>query len=228
VISIEALLHDFEEKDPKKLVFFQEISRALDRLNRSFVMDDKEPRVLTPDRKGYGYQRNKSLNILPEILQVKAIRFAEDRNNLLLRSADSMAARVYKNAVFAVPTGVHTPIPFDLERFDTDDMHDIAVNNTRLTIQHEGLYVIGGHVQFEPAAGGALRIAGVKFNGALSIGFQTSGPLAGAVVFLSVATLWQCVIGDYFELTAFQDTGGPINVANVQGYSSEFWAHRLS
>lgn len=75
-------------------------------------------------------------------------------------------------ADLAVPAGVRTPIPWTLERFDTDGYHDLVTNPTRLTIPpfFTGWYFIGVQLLLELQTGDvAARTLDVSLNGAANL-----------------------------------------------------------
>ena len=131
-----------------------------------------------------------------------------------------------------IPAAVVTPLAFNVERFDTDGMHDNVVNNTRITINTAGKYLIGGNIQWQSGTGGgSVRQILVRLNGSLAV------VLPGAVQFqaaaagsfrINVNCIWDSIVGDYFELCAHHtDATDPLRV-NTEPGSPEFWAHRLS
>ena len=64
---------------------------------------------------------------------------------------------------------VATCLAYPNERYDTDDFHDNAVNNSRLTCQATGYHLILGQANWSPAAGGR-RWSGILLNGGTVLG----------------------------------------------------------
>ena len=133
------------------------------------------------------------------------------------------ACRVYHSAATLIGTGVHTPLAFNSERYDTDTMHDTAVSNTRITITTAGVYVVTFNAEFAANATG-VRTVGIRINGASFLALNAA-PADGAVnpVPVTVATEYKFAAGNYIEATAWQDSGGNLNV-NSTNYSPEFSA----
>lgn len=145
---------------------------------------------------------------------------ARTTNNL------NLGARVFRSTNAGIGTGAITALSFNSTRYDTDGMFTTA-NATRLTVKTAGKYAVGGTVEFVNAAG-AIRILDVRLNGTTILARQTVTPLGGGFVTeMTVATIYDLVVGDFLELTVFQDSGGPININSVGNYSPEFWCHRL-
>ena len=135
-------------------------------------------------------------------------------------------ARVYHNAAQAITTGMLTPLAFNSERYDrgtpSNNMHDTAVNNTRLVARVPGLYRVTAHVEWAAHATGKRELH-LKLNGATyigSIGYPTEPT---GVTYMTVSTEWPLTtVGDYVEVEAYQDSGGNLNVNSAASYSPEF------
>lgn len=226
MISLDSELRGLKVDDPKMRLYLQAVADAVDKLNANLFLDDSEPRALELDRKGYGHtKRSEVMNVVPDTLIVKALRFQGDSNSLKKDSSCTMGTRLSRG-IIAIPTGVATVLPLGSELFDTDEMHDIVTNNSRITIRHAGIYIVGGWVAFDVAAGG-YRELGLKFNGAG--GYIVQDGKAGAAApppyqSLAVVSIEKVVRDDFFELFAFQDSGAPVNIFA----GATFWAHRLS
>jgi hypothetical protein len=137
-------------------------------------------------------------------------------------------ARVYKATPQTLITGTLTPITFDLEHYDSDNIHDNVTDNTRLTCKTAGTYLIGGCIAFAANATGA-RIVMVSFNGTgvyLVDGRMSASP-AGVESGVNVNCVYPLAINNYVELIAYQSSGGNLNVQSHQYYSPEFWMQRI-
>lgn len=120
----------------------------------------------------------------------------------------------YQTTTQSIPATTWTAISIDTETFDTDLGHDVVTNNTRYTIQVDGLYVILGTVAFNVSATG-LRGSKIFKNGAILIGSETlvaPGPTVGTSAVCQIAA--QLVAGDYIELYGFQNSGGALSTLN--------------
>lgn len=124
-------------------------------------------------------------------------------------------ALVHHSVNQSIATGSATALAFDTEDFDTDAIHDVVTNNSRLTVP-SGVtkVVLRGGALFAADAGSTLRSLQIRKNGAAISG----SPLLqinshGENIALSVASPVLVVsAGDYFELFARQDSGGALNV----------------
>lgn len=113
------------------------------------------------------------------------------------------------------------------DRFDDENMHDTATNNTRLTCRTTGRYEIIGNVEFDANATGS-RQARIRINGGTSIAGDAR-PAAGAThtTKVTVATLYDLAAGDFIELLALQDSGGALNVLAGTAIQTTFGMSRV-
>jgi hypothetical protein len=139
------------------------------------------------------------------------------------------SCRVMRTATQAIGTSSDTAILFTGERWDTDNMHSILTNTSRITINTAGVYMVGGCIEFDNDAGGSFRQLSVRVNGSTHIVMTLdNSPDASIVSRQSVTTAYSFAATDYVELIARQDSGGNLNVNNVGNYSPEFWAMWVS
>jgi|TARA_Y100000034_G_scaffold79537_1_gene95486 hypothetical protein len=125
-------------------------------------------------------------------------------------------------------------VTFDTEDIDTDTMH-AAGNPTRITITTAGLYVLGTAVEWADNSTGIRSIAidltrsGTQYRVAL----ETLEPLSTQFT-QSCETIYQCSAADYFEVYAYQNSTGALNIESSSVgdtdhlYSPCFWAYWLS
>lgn len=139
-------------------------------------------------------------------------------------------ARVYHDANQSIADSTWTTLAFNQERFDTDTIHDTATNNSRLTIQTAGKYILFANVEFDVngTGGRGLRII---LNG------DTTNGIIGQVLLPATAAASQRMViatppydfsaGDYVELQVWQNSGGARTVAAIAAYSPEFGIVRV-
>jgi hypothetical protein len=97
----------------------------------------------------------------------------------------------------SLTAGVWTAVALDTNNIDTANGHSTTVNNTRYTAQVAGWYDVKGGVGL--AAGvGYLRI---DKNGAILSPPAETGQSSG--LFMQVAAVVQCAVGDYIELFCY-------------------------
>ena len=138
-------------------------------------------------------------------------------------------SRVRNSANLAIPTAAVTPITFDADVYDTDDMHSTSLNTNRLTINTPGIYLITGHISFAGNATGsrdvAIRYAGTTYLAYVNVPASSNGNI------FSISTAYAFVATDWIELVVYQNSGGNLNVLSGSAYSPEFsatWLGRVS
>jgi len=136
------------------------------------------------------------------------------------------AARVYRTTAQSISNAVANGVGFDAERFDTDNIHDVVTNSTRLTCRTAGKYLIGCNIEWNPNATGE-RILWIYLNGGTPIA-EARGPNNGATAVVGqIATVLQdMAVGDFVEIYVYQNSGGALNLLSTPNYSPEFWMIR--
>ena len=138
-----------------------------------------------------------------------------------------VGARVYNSANISIATsGTSQALTFNSERYDTDSIHDIGSNTSRLTIPSDGTYLITAHVQFGASATGA-RGLGIRLGGSTNIAWHTQPAAASGTTIVSLSTVYQFTATQYVELMAFQTSGGALNAEASADRSPEFTISKL-
>lgn len=138
------------------------------------------------------------------------------------------STRVYRNAAQAIPHATWTAVAFNAVRYDNGGQWASGAP-TRLTCQLAGTYVISGHCQFAPGAGGQVRQVLLQKNGSVIIGsggFTLTAVGASGYPVVPTPTVVQLAAGDYVEMLVYQDSGAALNLqpgdnANQQ-YQADF------
>lgn len=140
----------------------------------------------------------------------------------------AVGARVYASAVQSLGTGALTAITFDLEAMDPFGLHSPSSNPARITIATPGWYHVGGEVAFAASATGNRNVV-IMRNGTDRL-VEDNRANVGAVVPTKVSTdtLYYLSAGDYVEVHALQDSGGPLNTVVTTGYLPALWAVRVA
>lgn len=128
-----------------------------------------------------------------------------------------ISCSAFRNAVQSIPINAWTPIRLNDEDFDTDDMHDIAIENTKIKIPTDkgGPYLVIAKGTF---LGNPNNIRGISIqkNGAPTVGTaivqenftpvgnQAAGPVISRVVELAG--------DDEIEVYVYQSTANPLNI----------------
>lgn len=141
------------------------------------------------------------------------------------------ACRVTRGAALSVASGTGlTTVAFTSEEYDTDGMHDTVTNNSRITIQTAGFYILGFNGTFAAAATYQRVFARLLVNATLEIARdQKPGTGLSFSGVLGITTAYRFVVGDYIEVQVSQSDSGAAarNLEANPDYSPEFWAARL-
>jgi len=144
------------------------------------------------------------------------------------RMQGAPAVRAYHNAAQSIPNAAYTSLAFNSEDFDTDALHDLAVNNSRLTATIPGKYRISANISFEENAAG-FRLAAIRYNGVQLAAQQTIPSIGGAIyTSLSLTTTLDMAVGDYVEVRVYQSSGGALDVEYTSLYSPRFEMERIA
>lgn len=120
----------------------------------------------------------------------------------------------------SVGAGVTSVVAFPTEDFDTDTMHDVASNTTRLTIKTPGLYQLDGFAESSVAPTGNAPVVNIYKNGALlgpdpyflGVGQSSRTRVSGVV---------RLAAGDYIELAYVNNSTGSLTIGRA--YLSAIW-----
>lgn len=125
------------------------------------------------------------------------------RDNLLhLYGRIGIGARLIRSTNQSIPSQFAIAVQFSSTRYDTDNMFS-GGQNTRLTLNTAGKYILSAHLKWDPMA--ALSEARLRLNGATSIAQQTIANGNNKTVYMSLSTVYSFAAGDYVELMCFQD-----------------------
>lgn len=140
------------------------------------------------------------------------------------------ACRVNRTAVQSIPDATYTIVAFNSERYDHGGMHSNVTNNSRVTIQTDGVYDMGFSGRFASGNDYVQTQAVILLNGSISlVQSQTPGTTNTTPQRVSVATQYELVVGDYIEVQVYQDNSANAarNLELNDAYSPEFWVGRL-
>ena len=119
----------------------------------------------------------------------------------------------------SVANTTDTAIQFNAaDDFDTNALHDISTNNTRLTASVAGYYHVIGEIKFATSTAGTQRYAKIRYNGSTlkAQSVDANAPATGVTPVIQVSTLVDLSASDYVELMAYQDSGGALNVTDAK------------
>lgn len=121
------------------------------------------------------------------------------------------SCRLTQSGNISLADAAFTLITWNGETFDTDNMHDLAVNTGRITVNTAGVYMVTFQFRHIADATEAWSEGRIKLNGTTYLA-SAAPNLAGAAFQASgnVTTPYKASVGDYFEAVVFHD-----NTANV-------------
>lgn len=118
------------------------------------------------------------------------------------------------------PRGAHFKIPFNQERWDTDNMHSEAADPTRLVARTAGKYYIFGNVSVSAQPTG-VRLLVVVLNGTTAIAMLNADGSAHGNR-MQISTHYYLNAGDYVELELYQDSGTNLTLYRDPNWSPDF------
>lgn len=151
------------------------------------------------------------LSSLTTNAKVNLVAAVNEINSSLSEITKYPACRVYNNTNISLASGSYASLPFNSEDFDTDNIHDVTTNNTRLTCNTAGVYLITVNVSFFMNATGSRSLK-ILLNGSTIIGMVTDNTSTILTMRLNINTIYKLSVGDYIEIQAYQDSGSALNV----------------
>lgn len=140
-------------------------------------------------------------------------------------NTQTSCCRVYDASVQAIDNTTATVIDWDSEVFDVGTLHDPSTNNSRITFDATGKWLVVAQLAWNSNATGDRFVQ--IFNGANSLGLTRESANASDVHIQQVSAIISGTAGSYVVCRGYQSSGGTLNVrAGVA--DSFFSAHRLS
>lgn len=133
-------------------------------------------------------------------------------------------ARVYHTGVLLIVHNTVTTIPFNNERFDTDSIHSVAVNTSRLTATTAGKYSITAQAMWDSNAVGRRAIL-IRHSSGTVIAQEEWDTNQNFNTYMNVTTLYHLAAAEYVEMQVYQSSGGGLNVTLAVAVSPEFMMH---
>ena len=135
-------------------------------------------------------------------------------------------ARVYNSVDIALEAAVVKMLTFDSERWDTQEIHSVVTNTSRLTCVTAGKYLIIGNVRFQDISSNLIYVH-IRLNNATDIGSLQSTTRNDIIIpiDLVVSTIYDLVVGDYVELACYSEIA--LNIVAVSNFSPEFMMQRI-
>ena len=139
----------------------------------------------------------------------------------------NQSCRAEHLAAQSIPNTTWTTLSLSSEVWDTNDIHDNATNNSRLTCKVAGYYFPIGFVQWAANATGRRLIRILK-NGTTAMSqaeFVARSDGAASCFTLSLINL---AVNDYIELQVYQSSGAALDTYYVaDDIPTNFTMHRL-
>lgn len=145
--------------------------------------------------------------------------------------AVGISCRLRRSSNKSIPNATWTTVDWDSEDWDTDNMHDNSSNNSPITIQTAGVYLICCLARFAANGSGARHVL-IKKNGSDSIfsAYEHKDIVnSGWSSRVNCSTIDQASVGDYYEAAVYQNSGGSLNLECSGGIpdKSYFFAIRI-
>jgi hypothetical protein len=103
----------------------------------------------------------------------------------------------------------------DSETFDNDGMHSTVTNNSRITIQTAGRYLVIATGLWANNINGARDI-GFRVNGSTLYSGMVIAPAPSANTVVTSTRVIPFAVNDYIEIRAVQVSGGALNLTVVE------------
>lgn len=132
------------------------------------------------------------------------------RDNLEFLGAPP-ACSVFNSGPQSLSNGVFVAMTANSERWDTDGMHSLVSQTSRITINTAGFYLFNATLTFVANAVGA-RAIGYAVNGGSTKQVQAQDNAGGSVNSVLTASFPELLTpGDFVEIQGWQATGGSLN-----------------
>jgi hypothetical protein len=125
----------------------------------------------------------------------------------------------------AIPTATPTLVPLTAEFFDDANWHDNVTNNTRITVDQTGRYVIIGQCQWENNSAG-IREAAILVNSTEEAS-ASQDATTGVQTLQNVVTQMDLTSGDIVELELTQTSGISLNTFGSTGGGTALTVQRI-
>jgi len=127
--------------------------------------------------------------------------YVKDNGNNLIVPA---SCRVTQSSGTSLSDNTETTVAFATEAWDTDSMHDTVTNNSRITIQTTGIYVVTAGLAVTSAT--ETLDAMLRVNGSTYIARARDSVTSSAFAqYVNVSAIYSFTAADYVELRAYQD-----------------------
>ncbi len=121
-------------------------------------------------------------------------------------------AQAYLSGNVSIFSGSETILNWNREHLDNDNIHDNAVNNSRLTCRTPGTYRVNCQLPYAASAGGDRRR--IQFYKGVGIcpGFVQLPPTAAGFTGLQATVQIPLALNEYVRAAGYQNTGGNLDI----------------
>lgn len=132
------------------------------------------------------------------------------------------ACQVYRSSAQSIPTAELTTVTLNAIRYDPYNMFA----SPKITITKPGVYAISANMQFASNATG-IRSLRILLNGSTILGMSQTPASSGATTVITASTINNLAAGDYIELSAYQTSGGNLDVQYTAAVSPNLSVARI-
>jgi len=112
--------------------------------------------------------------------------------------------RISQSGGQTINDATNTTITFSAEQFDTDGMHDLVTNNSRITINTAGVYLVVGSLNYTAGVSDDAALNILKNGSGGNGAFVSFGP-ANTSAGMTTTTVLNLVVTDFLQLQAYQN-----------------------
>jgi hypothetical protein len=136
-------------------------------------------------------------------------------------------ARVYHDDDQHINVNTQTTLSFNSERYDNGGLHSTVTNNSRLTAQKAGVYLITCNIAWEAGAG-QIRNLSLKLNATTWLARNYEYLVFEDEHHLSLTTLYKLAANDYVQVLVFHDVVGGLDILQGANFTPEFAMQQLT
>ncbi|MEM2966525.1 MAG: hypothetical protein QW052_06270 [Candidatus Nitrosocaldaceae archaeon] len=152
-------------------------------------------------------------------------------DNLPISVGKDIGCHVTRDSNFSVMPDNCVPVPFNVIRYDTDEMFDIE--NGRIVIKTKGKYIIGVNIGWAYNPNGIRilsikRISEIKGTSYVARSYSSpyvSGTAYGITQFICVDV--DCDVGEIYFVDVYQNSGSFLTIGKEDEFYPEFWARKV-
>lgn len=119
-----------------------------------------------------------------------------------------LAAKAVNTTGTAITTSTNTKLPFaDADAFDAPGWHSTSTNNTRITVDEAGLYLVVGNATFPGVAAGTAILTRIYLNGSTIVDSNSHDAITGVGDYVQNQSILVLTASDYIELEVWHNKG---------------------